>query len=174
LTNVGINPTRTGIIDILTRMGGDITVANRRVAGQEPVADITVASAGLSGVTVEAEIIPRLIDEIPVLAVAALFARGTTVITGAEELRVKETDRLKAITCELGKLGAVIGETADGLVIEGPQRLQAGDCDSCGDHRMAMALAVAGMAAQGAEIAGEECVNISYPQFFAVIELLKA
>lgn len=169
LTNVGVNPTRTGIIDILRRMGADITVDAERQAGEEPVADLVVASADLTGTTVEGEIIPRLIDEIPVLAVAALFAKGRTVISGAEELRVKETDRLKAITLELTKMGARIEETADGLIIDGPQPLSDAVCQSHGDHRMAMALAVAGMAAGGVEIEEADCVAISYPHFFSHI-----
>lgn len=172
LRNVGINPTRTGIIDVLRSMGANITVYNQRQAGQEPVADIAVEYAPLTGTTVEAEIVPRLVDEIPALAVAALFASGATVIRGAEELRVKETDRLKAIALELGKMGARIAESADGLVIEGPQSLTSACCDSHDDHRMAMALAVAGMAAQGVEITGAECVNISYPRFFDEVRLL--
>jgi 3-phosphoshikimate 1-carboxyvinyltransferase len=173
LTNVGINPTRTGIIDILRRMGADITVAAERRAGEEPVADLVVASAELQGTTVEGEIIPRLIDEIPVLAVAALFAKGRTIISGAEELRVKESDRLRAIACELAKMGARIEETPDGLIIDGPQPLSVANCDSHGDHRMAMALAVAGMAAAGVEIDDADSVGISYPQFFAHIAALQ-
>jgi len=172
LRNVGVNPTRTGIIDVLKSMGANITTYNHRQAGQEPVADILVESAELTGTTMEAEIIPRLVDEIPVLAVAALFAKGTTLICGAEELRVKETDRLRAITLELRKMGAQITETADGLIIEGPQSLTAACCDSHDDHRMAMAMAVAGMASKGVEITGAECVNISYPQFFSEVRAL--
>ncbi|MDT8901186.1 3-phosphoshikimate 1-carboxyvinyltransferase [Anaeroselena agilis] len=173
LTNVGINPTRTGIIDILRRMGADIEITNQRQAGEEPVADLVVSAAELSGTTVEGEIIPRLIDEIPVLAVAALFAKGRTVISGAEELRVKETDRLKAITLELAKMGARIEETVDGLIIDGPQRLEAAVCQSHDDHRMAMALAIAGLAAGGVEIEEAACVAISYPRFFAHIAALQ-
>jgi 3-phosphoshikimate 1-carboxyvinyltransferase len=172
LRNVGVNPTRTGVIDILKRMGANITTYNHRQAGQEPVADIIVESAALTGTTLEAEIIPRLVDEIPALAVAALYAKGTTLISGAGELRVKETDRLKAITLELGKMGARITETADGLIIEGPQTLTAACCDSHDDHRMAMALAVAGMAAKGVQVSGAECVNISYPNFFGEVRAL--
>lgn len=174
LTNVGINPTRSGVIDVLRRMGADITLTDQRQAGAEPVADITVSYAGLTGTIIEGEIIPRLIDEIPVLAVAALFARGRTVISGAEELRVKETDRLKAITLELTKLGARIEETADGLVIDGPQPLAAASCLTYDDHRMAMALAVAGMAAHGVEIDEPGCVAISYPNFFQHVAQLQA
>jgi 3-phosphoshikimate 1-carboxyvinyltransferase len=173
LRNVGVNPTRTGIIDILRRMGANITLYNQRKAGQEPVADIAVESAALTGTTIEPEIIPRLVDEIPVLAVAALFANGKTEVRGAGELRVKESDRLKAINAELGKMGANVVETSDGLIIVGPQKLTPAVCQSHHDHRMAMALAVAGMAAQGVEITNPECVSISYPNFFAEAEALR-
>ena len=172
LRNVGINPSRTGILDILGRMGAKLTLSNHRQAGQEPVADIQVEAAELVGTTVEPEIIPRLVDEIPVLAVAALFAKGTTVFRGAEELRVKETDRLNAITVELGKMGAIISETSDGLIIQGPQTLGFAKCYSHDDHRMAMSLAVAGMASKGVEITDSECVNISYPNFFGEVNAL--
>lgn len=173
LINVGINPTRTGILDVLQQMGADITITNERWSGKEPVADIIVRSANLKGVTIEAEIIPRLVDEIPVLAVAALFAQGQTVITGAEELRVKETDRLKAIAQELGKMGAKITENPDGLVINGPQKLNFAHCESHHDHRMAMSVAIAGLAADGVKIQNFDCVKISYPDFFAVIDTLR-
>jgi len=171
LLNVGLNPTRTGLVDVLRKMGANIAVDRQR-GGEEPAADITVESASLAGATVDAEIIPRLIDEIPVLAVAALFARGRTTISGAEELRVKETDRLSAIASELTKLGARIEETADGLIIDGPQHLSFAAVRSHGDHRMAMALAVAGLAAQGTEIEDAGCVDISYPSFFDHLTLL--
>lgn len=173
LVNVGINPTRTGIIDILKLMGADITITNERWSGREPVADIIVRSANLTGITIEPEIIPRLVDEIPILAVAALFAEGQTVIKGAEELRVKETDRLKAITLELNKMEAHLVETTDGLIINGPQKLSFAKCISHHDHRMAMSLAIAGIAAQGVELVESDCVKISYPDFFTVLEKLK-
>lgn len=169
LCNVGVNPTRTGILDVLKQMGARIMINNERFSGKEPVADITVETSELTGVSIEAEMIPRLIDEIPVLAVAALFAKGKTTISGAEELRVKETDRLKAITSELTKMGAQITETADGLIIEGPQSLNFATCNSHDDHRMAMALAIAGQAAKGVEIIEPSCVRISYPDFFAIL-----
>ncbi|SMC57343.1 3-phosphoshikimate 1-carboxyvinyltransferase [Sporomusa malonica] len=173
LVNVGINPTRTGILDVLKQMGADITITNERWSGCEPVADIVVRSAQLKGIAIGAEIIPRLIDEIPVLAVAALFAEGRTVVQGAEELRVKETDRLRAVALELGKMGAEITETPDGLIIEGPQKLNAAVCHSHDDHRMAMALAIAGTASQGVEIEEPDCVKISYPDFYAVLAGLR-
>ncbi|HMM21327.1 MAG TPA: 3-phosphoshikimate 1-carboxyvinyltransferase [Selenomonadales bacterium] len=169
LPNVGVNPTRTGILDMLTGMGARITLANRRYAGREPVADLEVEASRLVAATIGAEILPRLIDEIPVLAVAALFAKGRTIISGAGELRVKETDRLRALVTELGKMGAQVAETADGLVIEGPQPLQFAACDAHADHRIALALAVAALAGKGAVISGAECVAISYPGFFTEV-----
>ena len=172
LTGVGVNPTRTGILDVLTEMGAQIEIKNHRWSGREPIADLTVRSSELTGVALDAEIIPRLIDEIPVLAVAALFAKGKTVIRGAEELRVKETDRLTAITAELTKMGAKIEETPDGLIIEGPQKLNFAHCHSHDDHRMAMAMAVAGAASAGVEISEPDCVAISYPDFYTVLDML--
>ncbi|MCE5285497.1 MAG: 3-phosphoshikimate 1-carboxyvinyltransferase [Pelosinus sp.] len=170
LENVGINPTRTGILDVLKEMGANISLINERLSGTEPIADLTIKSAQLQGVTIEGEIIPRLIDEIPILAVAALFAKGRTVIRGAEELRVKETDRLRAVTSELTKMGAKIEETPDGLIIDGPQKLEFAVCDSHDDHRMAMSLAIAGLAGCGVEINNPDCVRISYPDFFTVLD----
>lgn len=170
LKNVGVNPTRTGILDILKEMGANITITNERLSGAEPVADIIVTSSELTGVTIDAPIIPRLIDEIPILAVAALFAKGQTIIRGAEELRVKETDRLKAVASELGKMGAIMVETNDGLVINGPQNLKFAKCNSYHDHRMAMSLAIAGAASKGVDINQPNCANISYPNFYKTLE----
>jgi 3-phosphoshikimate 1-carboxyvinyltransferase len=167
LKNVGINPTRTGIIDVLCRMGASLHLTNRRLSGFEEVADIEVVSAKLKGVNIERESIPTLIDELPIIAVAALFAEGVTCVKGAGELRVKETDRLSAITQELSKLGGVVTETPDGFSIEGIQTLKRAQVDSRGDHRMAMALAVAALAGEGADIADYDCAQISYPTFFA-------
>lgn len=174
LKNVGINPTRTGILDILRQMGANITIENERFSGAEPVADLVVKSAELRGVTIEGPIIPRLIDEIPVLAVAALFANGQTTIRDADELRVKETDRLKAVASELGKMGAIITETKDGLIINGRQELQFARCCSYHDHRMAMSLAIAGAASNGVEINQPDCANISYPNFFTTLDTIRA
>ena len=173
LKNVGINPTRTGILDILKEMGANITIENQRFSGAEPVADLVVKSAPLKGITIDAPIIPRLVDEIPVLAVAALFAEGQTIIRGAEELRVKETDRLKAVASELGKMGALMIETKDGLIIDGPQKLQSANCDSYHDHRMAMSLAIAGAASAGVTIHKPDCANISYPNFFTTLDTIR-
>ena len=173
LKNVGINPTRTGILDVLTEMGAHISVQNERTSGGERVADIVVAAANLRGVSFGAEIMPRLIDEIPILAVAALFAEGDTVITGAGELRVKETDRLHAVATEFQKLApGSIEEREDGLLIHGKAKPQRAQVKSYGDHRMAMSLAVLGAAAEGVLIEDPDSVNISYPTFFSEMERL--
>ena len=173
LKNVGINPTRTGILDVLTEMGAHITLQNERMSGGERVADIAVEAAHLHGVSFGAEIMPRLIDEIPVLAVAALFAEGDTVITGAGELRVKETDRLRAIAAEFQKLApGSIEEREDGLVIHGNAKIERAQVSSWGDHRMAMSLAVLGAAAEGVLLENSDSVNISYPTFFSELDRL--
>ena len=173
LKNVGVNPTRTGILDVLAEMGAHITLQNERTSGGERIADIAVAAASLHGVSFGAEIMPRLIDEIPVLAVAALFAEGDTVITGAGELRVKETDRLRAIATEFQKLApGSIEEREDGLVIHGNVKIARAQVKSYGDHRMAMSLAVLGAAANGVLIEEPDSVHISYPTFFSEIEQL--
>ena len=171
LKNVGINPTRTGILDVLTEMGAHISMQNERTSSGERVADIVVAAANLRGVSFGAEIMPRLIDEIPILAVAALFAEGDTVITGAGELRVKETDRLHAVATEFQKLApGSIEEREDGLLIHGKAKPQRAQVKSYGDHRMAMSLAVLGAAAEGVLIEDPDSVNISYPTFFSEME----
>ena len=173
LNNVGINPTRTGILDVLRDMGAHISVQNERESGGECVADLLVEAAPLHGVSFGAEIMPRLIDEIPVLAVAALFAEGDTIITGAGELRVKETDRLHAIATELQKLSpGSIEEREDGLVIHGKSEIRRAQVKSYDDHRMAMSLAVLGAAGEGVLIENSESVNISYPTFFSEIDRL--
>ncbi|MEG6585690.1 3-phosphoshikimate 1-carboxyvinyltransferase [Dendrosporobacter sp. 1207_IL3150] len=174
LSNVGINQTRTGILDVLKQMGANIKIINERWSGKEPVADILVKSAELAGVSIEAEIIPRLVDEIPVLTVAAMFAKGETRISGAEELRVKETDRIKAIATEFTKMGGVITETADGLIIQGSADVKSAACYSYHDHRIAMALAIAGAAGQGVEIQQPDCVDISYPNFYETLDRLNS
>lgn len=166
IRNVGVNPTRTGIIDVLLSMGGRITVENEGVTGGEPVADLRVKSSDLRGVEIGGDMIPRLIDEIPVLAVAAACAEGRTVIGGAAEARVKESDRLLAVAGELSKLGAKIQDCEDGLVIEGGRPLQGTACSSHDDHRIAMALAVAALKAGGeTRIKDAGCIRVSYPSF---------
>lgn len=173
LRNVGINPTRTGVLDVLRAMGADIEIVGERWSGKEPVADLCVRYAPLEGTAFGAQIMPRLIDEIPVLTVAAMFAKGHTTITGAGELRVKETDRLHAIATEFNKFNGSITGTEDGLIIEGGASFAAApECRSYHDHRIAMALAVAGAAGRGAVIEAPECVQISYPEFYAALENL--
>lgn len=173
LPGVGLNPTRTGLIEVLRRMGADIEVGEERIVGGEPVADITVRSSSLTGTVVEGDLLPRLIDEVPVLALAAALARGPTVIRDAAELRVKESDRLATVAAELRRLGARLEERPDGLVIEGGARLRGAAVDSHGDHRLAMALAVAGLLAEGETVvAGSEAAAVSYPGFWRDLEAL--
>lgn len=174
IKNVGINPTRSGIIDVLLEMGAAVELKEEKSWGKEPVADIVVkGKSGLKGVKIGGEIIPRLIDEIPALAVAALVAEGDTVISGASELRVKESDRISALAGELRKLGADLEETEDGMIIRGGPELKGANLDSCGDHRIAMALAVAGLVAQGeTAVWGAEVINISFPGFMQSLRSL--
>lgn len=167
IKNVGLNPLRSGIIDILKEMGGDIEVKNFNDSGCEPVGDILVKSSDLKGVEVKGDLIPRAIDELPVLAVAGCFAEGETVISEAKELRVKETDRIEAMTTELKKLGASVEELEGGMVIKGTGALTGTKCSGWGDHRIAMSVAVAATGAKGETvIEGSECVAVSYPGFF--------
>lgn len=166
LVGVGLNPGRKGIIDVLKTMGADITVFNNKVEGGEPIGDIRVQGRELKGTDISGEIIPTLIDEIPVLAVAAAVAQGKTVFRDAAELRVKETDRIAAVAAELAKFGVKIEERPDGMVIEGGRPLTGTVCQSHGDHRIAMAMAVAGLAAEGQTVVkGADSVNISFPGF---------
>jgi 3-phosphoshikimate 1-carboxyvinyltransferase len=167
LTGVGLNPSRSGIIDALRTMGARIAVEEERTWGCEPVADIAVHSSRLRGTVIEGAIIPRLIDEVPALAVAACLAEGETIIRDAGELRVKESDRIRATAGELRRLGARIEELPDGMVIHGVGRLRGATCGSHGDHRLAMALAVAGLLAAGeTTVRGAEAVAVSYPGFW--------
>lgn len=173
LEGVGVNPTRTGVLDILESMGARLSLQNRRLEGGEPVSDITIESSSLSGTEVAGSMIARAIDEIPILAVAASAASGTTVIRDASELRVKESDRIATLAIELGRLGARIEEQPDGLVIHGGARLQGANCRSYGDHRLAMALAVAGLIASGTTtIDDEAAVQVSYPGFWDDLDLV--
>jgi len=167
IRNVGLNPTRSGIIEVLRAMGACIRIENERLEGEEPVADIAVGSSSLHGVEIGEELIPRLIDEIPVLAVAALAAPGTTIIRGAGELRVKESDRIATLVRELSLLGARVEELPDGMVIRGGKRLRGGEVASHNDHRLAMALAVAStLTFEEVTISGAEAVAVSYPGFW--------
>lgn len=168
LDDVGLNPSRTALLEVLRGMGADITVRNERVQGSEPVGDITVRTAPLSGVDVGGRLIPNLIDEIPILAVAAACAEGQTEIRDAEELRVKETDRLHAMAQNLQALGADVTEREDGLLIEGNgPNLLGTSVKSFDDHRIAMAMGVAGLVAHGAtSVADAECARVSFPDFW--------
>ena len=167
ILNVGINQTRTGILDVLKSMGAKIEILNERTSGGELAADLKVVSSKLRGVEFGGEIIPRLIDEIPVLAVAAAFAEGTTIIRDVKELRVKETDRLAAIVEEFNKISPdTFSATDDTLIIRGGREKFFAECKTCADHRIAMSLAIFGTAAKGVAIDDADCVKISYPNFF--------
>ena len=171
--NVGINPTRAGVIQVLQAMGANLRVLNPRMVSGEPVADLEVASSQLRGVEIGGEIIPRLIDELPVLAVAAALAQGTTVIRDAAEMRVKESDRIATTVEGLARLGAHIRATADGMIVHGVSHLTGATCDSYGDHRLAMALAVAGLVARGeTTVLQAEAADVSYPGFWSDLESL--
>ena len=173
ITNVGVNPTRTGIIDALKEMGGRIEVVNERHCCGEKIADIRVRTSQLHGITLSGDIIPRMIDEIPVFAVAALYAKGQTIIRDAQELKVKESNRIKTIKEEFEKMGADITETDDGMIIEGALYLKGTKVQSHNDHRIAMSLAVAALGAvKPTTIENAECVDISFPSFFELINKL--
>ena len=167
VTNVGINPTRTGIINVLKDMGADITLENVHTSAGETVADITVRSSSLKGTTVGGDIIPRLIDELPIIAVAAVFANGQTVIKDAQELKVKETNRIRAVVDEFNKCGIDITETDDGMIINGGKSIHGADFKTYGDHRMAMSLTVLAQLADGeSTLDDSDCACVSYPTFF--------
>jgi 3-phosphoshikimate 1-carboxyvinyltransferase len=173
LQDVGVNPTRTGLLDALRNMGAVIALEDERDEGGEPVATLRARSSGLRGIEIAGSLTARMIDELPVLAVAATQARGVTVVRDAQELRVKESNRLEGLVAELRKLGARIQPTADGFVVEGPTPLRGAAVDGLGDHRMAMSLAAAAMVASGeTTILGAECVAKTYPGFFADLERL--
>lgn len=180
IENVGVNPTRTGILEVLLEMGADITLEQERTVAGEPVADVRVRCAAgeslpLKACTISGEIIPRLIDEVPILAVAALFAQGTTHIRDAAELRVKESDRLAVIAQQLSKMGAIVTEYPDGLDITGGQPLHGAELDSYTDHRIAMSLAIAALRATGqTHIDRAEAASISYPNFVATLQHITA
>ena len=166
LHDVGVNPTRTGVLDIFRMMGGSVEVMNQREISGEPVADLLVRHAPLHGIKIGGDLIPRTIDELPIVAVSAALADGETIIQDARELRVKETDRIAAMVKELKKLGATIRETEDGMVIQGVSRLNGGRCESWGDLRIAMSMAVAGLAAEGETVIEDiTCVETSFPGF---------
>ena len=176
LKNVGLNPTRTGILEVAKSMGGNVEILDAREISGEPVGDIKVEYSELKSCTIEGEIIPKLIDEIPVIAVLATQANGTTIIKDAQDLRNKESDRIKATVTELKKLGADIEETQDGFIINGKTKLKGGcDVETYHDHRLAMSLYVAGLiCSKPIIINGFEWVNISFPEFENLFEDLKS
>jgi len=170
IKNLGVNPTRTGIIDILKNMGARIEISGAKDTGPEPLADITVYSSDLKGVDIEGDIIPKAIDELPILMVAAVFAKGATVIKGAAELRVKETDRISSMAANLRKMGADIKVEGDTVIINGTDALRGAEVDSFSDHRTAMSMAVAGLRATGETIVSNtDCINKSFPGFEEIL-----
>ncbi|MDD3167943.1 MAG: 3-phosphoshikimate 1-carboxyvinyltransferase [Eubacteriales bacterium] len=170
IRNVGLNETRTGIIDVLRSMGGSVHI-EKTGSGIEPSGDITVKHSPLHGTEIGGDLVPRLIDELPVLSVAAAFAEGRTVIRDAEELKVKESNRIDAMETELKKAGVDVQSTDDGLIIEGGKPLHSGVFETYGDHRIAMSMTVLALAAEGTStIKNHQCINISYPDFFRTLD----
>lgn len=173
IQNVGINPTRAGLLKVCEDMGGDITLLNERTQGGEPIADILVRTSHLHGTTVEGDIIPALIDEIPVIAVMAAAAEGTTIIRDAAELKVKETDRIETVTDNLAAMGCDVTPTDDGMVIRGGRPLKGAVIHTLLDHRIAMAFSIAALIADGnTKILDSKCVDVSYPEFYDTFEHL--
>lgn len=173
IKNVGTNPTRDGILRVCEKMGARVERMNEKISGGEPVADLMVKTSDLKGTVIGGELIPTLIDEIPVIAVMACYASGTTVIRDAQELKVKESNRIDTVVNNLKAMGAHVEATEDGMIIEGGYPLHGAEIDSHLDHRIAMSFAVAALGADGeTTIKGADCVNISYPQFYEDLEKL--
>lgn len=174
IKNVGVNPTRTGIVDALISMGANIKLKNERTVCGEKVADIVAKTSKLHGTVIRGNIIPKLIDEIPVIAAVACFAEGETIIADAEELKVKESNRIKTTATEINRMGGNITETDDGMIIKGTGNLHGAICKSYNDHRIAMSVAVAALTADGnTEIKNAECSNISFPNFYKLFDSLR-
>ncbi|MFW5998346.1 MAG: 3-phosphoshikimate 1-carboxyvinyltransferase [Halanaerobiaceae bacterium] len=174
IKETGINPTRNGILEVLEKMKANINIENKKIINGEPMADILIKSSDLKATVIEGKIIPRLIDEIPIIAVIATQAEGETVIKDAEELRVKETDRINALVSELSKMGAEIEELKDGMIIKGPVSLKGSmELNSFGDHRIAMSLAIAGLISKNkVRIKNCDCINTSFPDFTDILHSL--
>lgn len=171
---VGVNSTRDGILEVLRAMGADIEISNRHQLGTEPVADIRVRYSRLQGVTVAGDMIPRLIDEIPILAVAGALAEGELVVRDAAELKVKESNRIATVVGELRKFGVEIDELPDGFRVRGGRPLTGATCFSHGDHRIAMAMAVAGLVARGKTVIQDvKCMDVSFPEFGCILTSLR-
>ena len=171
ILNTGINPTRAGILKVCEDMGADITLLKQRIEGGEPIADILVRTSRLQGTTVEGDIIPTLIDEIPIIAVMAAMAEGTTVIKDAAELKVKETNRIETVVDNLKAMGCDITATDDGMIIHGGKGLHGATIHTLLDHRIAMAFSIAALVADGTtKILDSHCVDVSYPTFYDTFE----
>ncbi len=171
LCNVGLNPTRTGLLDVLRSMGGSVEIVRKEEVAGEPIGDVRARSSHLRGVEVGGTWVPRMIDEFPILTLAAARAEGRTVIRDAGELRLKESDRIAAIARQFGRLGVEIKEREDGYEVEGPQAIRPADVDSEGDHRVGMTLAIAALLAQGkTRIANRACIQTSFPNFLGLFQ----
>ena len=169
-----MNPTRTGVIEVLKMMGANLQLTNESFQGGEPVADIIASSSKLKGIEIGGEIIPRVVDELPILALASCFADGKTIIKNAEELRVKESDRISATVDSLKKLSASIEELPDGMEINGTGALTGSKVDSHGDHRIAMTNGIAGLLADGVTtVENSEAASVSYPNFWKELTLIQ-
>lgn len=173
LRDVGVNPTRDGLLDVIRMMGGEVELLDLRHISGEPRADLLVRHQALHGCTIGGALIPRLIDELPVIAVLAAFAEGETIIKDAQELRVKESDRISLVTSNLARMGADVKARDDGMVIRGGKTLTGAAIETADDHRIAMAFAVASLMADGSnQLSSRDCVRISYPSFFSDLEML--
>ncbi|MQG18299.1 MAG: 3-phosphoshikimate 1-carboxyvinyltransferase [SAR202 cluster bacterium] len=173
IANIGINSTRLGIIDVLKSMNANLILENEREINNEPIADVIVKSSDLENIEISGDLVPRIIDELPVLALAACFAKGQTVVKDAEELKFKESDRISATVEGLSNLGADIIATEDGFIINGGKKLRGGNCFSYGDHRIAMTMAIAGIMAEGTTtIIDAEAVDVSYPMFWHTLKII--
>lgn len=173
ITNVGINPTRTGILDVYKAMGAKIEILNKRMSGNEKVADLRVTSSSLNATTIDGAIIPRLMDEIPIIAVAAALAKGTTVIKGLAGFKIKASNRIKVLAAELSKMGAIVHETGDGIVIEGGKPLKGTVVECYNDYSIAMALSIAGLIADGETMVRKaQVVDLAFPDFFTELNKL--
>jgi len=175
IAGVGVNPTRTGLLDALSAMGADVEQIDPHNDGGEPLADLRIRPQALRGIELGGDLVPRMIDEFSILALAATQAEGTTIVRDAAELRVKETDRIDTLVVEMRKLGADIQTRPDGFVIQGPTSLRGADIDSHGDHRLGMTLAVAGLLAEGqTTVHHAECIADSFPGFAETLRSLGA
>jgi 3-phosphoshikimate 1-carboxyvinyltransferase len=172
---VGLNPTRTGLLDALERMGAILRIDNVLEQNDEPIGDIHIQSSNLRGIEVNGSLVVRMIDEFPIFAVAASYAKGRTIVSEARELRYKESDRISSLCCELKIIGATVSEKLDGFIIDGREKLEGGKVEPHGDHRLAMALTVAGLNAQRpVSVVDPDIISESFPEFYKIMEGLGA